>query len=33
MAGQLNVTPNLHDFQEAATKYRPQLLYMPIKIS
>ena len=30
MAGQLNVTPNLHDFQEAATKYRPQLLYMPI---
>ena len=21
MAGQLNVTPNLHDFQEAATKF------------
>ena len=30
MAGQIVITPSLHDFQEAATKWRPELLYQPI---
>ena len=30
MAGQLNITPSLEQFQEAATKWRPELLMQPI---
>ena len=30
MAGQLNITPSLEQFQEAATQWRPELLMQPI---
>ena len=30
MAGQLTITPSLEQFQEAATKWRPELLMQPI---
>ena len=30
MAGQIVITPSLEQFQEAATEWRPQLLYQPI---
>ena len=30
MAGQINITPSLEQFQEAATKWRPELLMQPI---